>query len=155
MLLGCHPTSRRWNDDAQTPNLSQPMPGKGTPTKVEVELRKAEIELVKFDRKYDLFDRGISCCTIVVAILACSLPVWVFMSGLRPLAGRTTRVSFSVVLSLTVAVSIVMNIAQFAHGAGRRREIKRLRRRQTDFERRLGVGSGHAGSSDTAPEEEG
>jgi hypothetical protein len=79
-----------------------------------------------------------------MAIAVFALPIWLFMSGLQPLAGRTTKVSFNIVVSATIAVSFAANITQFVRGYSRKNTIQRLRTRLRDLERRLGTDFGPA-----------
>lgn len=98
---------------------------------------RAEVEQYKFERRYDLLESLLGPAAFIVCILASALPIWVFLEGLHPFVGRTTSVSFNLVFSATLAMSVVMNIGQAVRGGFRRREMRRLRDRTSKLEKRV------------------
>jgi hypothetical protein len=69
-----------------------------------------------------------------LVVAASALPVWMLHGVVQPLAGRNTHVDASFVISLTVVVSVVVNVAQGALAFSRQSELRRLRRRISDLE---------------------
>jgi cobalamin biosynthesis protein CobD/CbiB len=69
-----------------------------------------------------------------LAILATAAPIWAFQEVVDPLAGRETIVQVNVVLSVTIALSLVVNVAQQAKIRSQRDELKRQRERLKELE---------------------
>jgi hypothetical protein len=53
----------------------------------------------------------------------------------EPFAGRTTKVDVNLVVSITIALSLVLNGLQFVKGRSRRAELKRQRERLEELEK--------------------
>lgn len=71
---------------------------------------------------------------IVAVVTAATLPLLALRGIVEPLAGRTTKVDVSFVLSLAFALSVMLNALQFLKGLGRKSTIERQRRRLSDLE---------------------
>lgn len=67
---------------------------------------------------------------VTVVVLAVSaLPIIALRSIIEPLAGRTTNVNVSLVFSVTIAISVVLNGLQYFKGRSQRAELQRQRER--------------------------
>lgn len=69
-----------------------------------------------------------------IVILAAAIPVLAMQGLVEPLAGRKTSVNVDVVVSITVAISLMVNGFQFVKGRSQSNELKRLRSRLAELE---------------------
>jgi hypothetical protein len=110
-------------------------------TKRDVELRQADIELAKIHAAAErnrMVGQGVRGALIVMSF---AIPIWAMQGLVEPLAGKTTIVKASIVVSISLTASIGGNFFQWLKGRERRHTIGRLRTRITDLERRLQGGS--------------
>jgi hypothetical protein len=118
------------------------MDGKAKPaTRRDVDLVKAQTEFAAVTATAErnrTIGQGVRGAMIIVA---CTAPIWAMQGLVEPLAGRTTVVKASIVLSASFTVSLVGNGFQILKGRTQRRTIRRLRARITDLERRLSLGN--------------
>jgi hypothetical protein len=74
---------------------------------------------------------------IVVALVASTLPINAMENVITPLAGRETKVDLNVALTVSVALSLMLNAGQFGKGRSRRTELQRARERENRLEDRV------------------
>lgn len=101
------------------------------------------MELAKIERSRVVIEKVGDVATVVLSIVVFAAPIWAVSRIVEPLAGRETtanidiNVALTVALSATLALSIIVNAAQWVRGRGRRRELKRQRAQLSEMERRL------------------
>lgn len=74
------------------------------------------------------------CASLQIAALA--LPIYALHWVIQPLAGRTTRFDANIAISVTIALSVVINASQYFKGRRQRAEIARMRNRMAELERK-------------------
>jgi hypothetical protein len=99
-----------------------------------------ELELMKL--RYEHREKLIVPGTIIFCILASALPLWVLQDLIRPLAGKRTVVSVSIVATVSLAASLVVNGIQAVTLRRRKQELQRQRETISDREHRLGLPDG-------------
>lgn len=106
-----------------------------TPTPRDVEMRRLDVRA----QVGTILAYG---AVTVVGIAATAVPLLVVEQIVTKVAGKTTVVNFNFAFSITVGISLVMNVLQGVKGRIRRRTVEQLRGRITDLEGRLGVPPG-------------
>lgn len=74
-----------------------------------------------------------------LCIAASALPLWMIQGIIEPLAGKTTVINAGIPLKVSIGASLVVNLAQYIRGTGRKRTIKRLRGRIDEFEQQFNL----------------
>ncbi len=106
-------------------------------TKNDVELAKQEVELAKVQRSFEVRGRLAQGASMAMQIAAASIPIWATQALIEPLAGQKTVVEANIALGGGLALSVTINIVQYAKGRGRKSEMERERQRADDLERKL------------------
>jgi len=75
----------------------------------------------------------------LVCLLGSALPLWAIRGSVQALAGKKTIVDLSVAVSLTLALSGVINILQLIKGKSRKSEMERMRARMERAEAMAGI----------------
>jgi hypothetical protein len=71
----------------------------------------------------------IRAASIVLGIAASALPIYALKGLVEPLAGKSTIVDVDVVVSVSLAASLVVNGFQYLKGRSQRSELERVRDR--------------------------
>jgi len=87
--------------------------------------------------RFGLWSQAIRAGAVVLGILAATVPLKVLADAVQPFAGEITIVDVSLVVRISAAASLALNGFQFLKGGGQRRELKRLRARERELERRI------------------
>ncbi|HSH59862.1 MAG TPA: hypothetical protein VK988_09535 [Acidimicrobiales bacterium] len=87
--------------------------------------------------RFRLASEAITWVFRILTILASAVPLTVLRDIVEPFAGRTTVVQATIGISLTVALSLVVNGAQYLKGRQQRRELQRARLRTERLEQRI------------------
>jgi cobalamin biosynthesis protein CobD/CbiB len=103
---------------------------------------KNQIELQRLENDLQVRLRVVQGVNLVLVVLASALPLYMLKEAVEPFAGKETVVNANVVVSVTFALSVMVNIAQYVKGASRKRRLKESRQRADELERRLGVQTG-------------
>lgn len=106
------------------------MSGTKSATKRDVEL--AEIQR-KANRDVTLARGGVW----VAMIIASAVPLYALHWVVDPLAGKTTNVDVNIVVTISLALSLVWNFGQLSKGRSRRDELQRQRGRLDQLESEL------------------
>lgn len=115
-------------------------------TRRDVELAQTQVDLAKAQalaERYRMIGQGVRSAFIIVSFTA---PILAMKGVIEPLAGKTTVVNVSIVVSIVATVSITGNLFQALKSREQRNTIKRLRAKSTDQERQLALARGGSSS---------
>jgi hypothetical protein len=108
-------------------------------SKYDVEIAQARVELEHAKNK------GFAQRSLAkggawgIAILAFGGAVWLTRGVVHEIAGKKTVIDADIVMQIGLAISVVINIAQFTNGQTRKRTIQRQRKRSDVLEQKLGI----------------
>lgn len=104
----------------------------GGPSKNEVELARVESEhKVKMRWAYGV--------TRALCIALAFAPIYAFSLVVEPLAGNTTQIKFNFAFGATLGLSLAVNLGLVLKWRSERADLKRLRDRQTELEKEVGI----------------
>jgi hypothetical protein len=95
---------------------------------------KHDVDLAEVARKGNreaIIARG---GVVALGIAASALPIWAAQNIVESLAGKNTTVHVNMVVSITVALSLTVNVLQYLKARSQRKELKRQRELITKLE---------------------
>src|SRR5215213_1828638 len=94
---------------------------------------KHDVALAEVERKTARELMAVQALGIVLSIAASALPILALRGLVEPLAGKETIVDVNLVVSVTLAISVVLNGLQYLKGRSQRGELQRQRARLVDL----------------------
>lgn len=98
---------------------------------------KKDVDLAEVKRKGEVQTRYAYGIVGALWIAVSSLPILALQEIVEPLAGNTTIVDVNLVFSITIALSVIANGAQYFKGRSQRAELRRQRERFDALEREV------------------
>lgn len=108
------------------------------PTKREIELARARADIAQANASVERWRYLGPAVQGATLICSCAVPLAVLRLVIDPLAGKTTIVNANIVISITVALSVAINVGQYVKSSSQRAEMKRMRERLDQLEGQSG-----------------
>jgi hypothetical protein len=118
------------------------MPKGGRPRTSGSETTTFDVDLARLNRRYDIGDVIARGVVVLAWLFAVAVIIRQSEGIVHDLAGKKTEVNVNVVLELSIAISVVVNLGQYWKLRNQRSEMKRERERADRLEQRLLGGNG-------------